>query len=387
MAHARTLTVATAVVGAAGALLCLTAATTATATVTPALQPLGRPGSVHSVPVPHGADPGARALSARTTGPFSMIGLTWDDPDAKLDGTAQIRTRDARTGLWTTWRTLDTDARTPESGRETADGDVRAGAQPLWTGASDGVQFRATGEGLPAGLRVELVDPGDPEVATETPDTAPEVPAETSDTASAAPAAAGLPPITWRSWWGADESLVTSSPTYTDDTKAIFVHHTAGTNAYECSQSASLVRGIFLYHVQSQGWSDIGYHFLVDKCGTVFEGRAGGIDKPVKGAHTYGFNTDTSSISVIGNYNTATADAVVKTAVARVAAWKLRLFGHDPAGAVTLTSGANNGYYTTGQQVYLPRISGHRDGYPTECPGSNLYGALPEIRHTAYVGG
>ncbi|MEU8531440.1 MULTISPECIES: N-acetylmuramoyl-L-alanine amidase [Streptomyces] len=376
MTHARTLTVATAVLGAAGALLCLTAATTATATVTPAGGPDGRPGSVHSVPVPvpHGADPGARALSARTTGPFSMIGLTWDDPKAQLGGTAQIRTRDARTGLWSTWRTLDTDARTPESGGETAAGAVRPGAQPLWTGASDGVQFRATGDGLPAGLRVELVDPGDP--VTPAAPTAPDAPAET-----------GLPPITWRSWWGADESLVRSSPTYTKETKAIFVHHTAGTNAYQCSESASLVRGIFLYHVQSQGWNDIGYNFLVDKCGTVFEGRAGGIDKPVKGAHTYGFNTDTSSISVIGNYNTATADAVVRSAVARVAAWKLRLYGHDPAGAVTLTSGADNGYYTTGQKVLLARISGHRDGYPTECPGSELYAALPEIRQTAAAAG
>ncbi|MFG2334860.1 N-acetylmuramoyl-L-alanine amidase [Streptomyces sp. NPDC048604] len=376
MAHARTLTAATAVVGAAGALLSLSAATTATATKSPAGQPPGRPGSVHSVPVPTGADPGTRALPARTTGPFSMIGLTWDEPRVQLEGTAQIRTRDARTGLWTTWRTLDTDARVPESGREAAADGVRAGAQPLWTGASDGVQFRATGDRLPAGLRVELVDPGDPELPAPTPEAVPE----------SEPAAAGLPPVTSRSGWGADESLA-GAPTYTSEVKAVFVHHTAGTNAYDCGESASLVRGIFLYHVQSQGWKDIGYHFLVDKCGTVFEGRAGGIDRPVKGAHTYGFNTDTASVSMLGNYNTATAEAVARTAVARVAAWKLRLRGYDPAGTVTLTSGADNGYYTTGQKVLLNRISGHRDGYPTECPGNNLYGALPEIRQTAHAAG
>ncbi|WP_418959774.1 N-acetylmuramoyl-L-alanine amidase [Streptomyces tritici] len=378
MAHARTLTAATAVLGAAGALLSLSAATTATATMSPDGRPAGRPGSVHSVPVPTGADPGTRALPARTTGPFSLIGLTWDDPRAKLDGTAQIRTRDARTGMWTTWRTLDTDARVPESGGEPAAG-VRAGAEPLWTGASDGVQFRATGGRLPAGLRVELVDPGDPDLPAPTPDTVPE-------TAPAVPADTGLPPVTWRSWWGADESLVKSPPTYTTEVKAVFVHHTAGTNAYDCGQSASLVRGIFLYHVQSQGWNDIGYHFLVDKCGQVFEGRGGGIDQPVKGAHTYGFNTDTASVSVLGNYNTATAEAAARSAVARVAGWKLRLRGHDPAGTVTLTAGANNGYYTTGQKVLLNRISGHRDGYPTECPGANLYSALPEIRLTAQAG-
>ena len=87
--------------------------------------------------------------------------------------------------------------------------------------------------------------------------------------------------MTSRSAWGADESLVKDPPTYTGDTKAMFVHHTAGTNDYSCSESASIVRGVFLYHVQSNGWNDIGYHFLVDKCGTVFEGRAGGVDKPV----------------------------------------------------------------------------------------------------------
>jgi uncharacterized protein with LGFP repeats len=163
----------------------------------------------------------------------------------------------------------------------------------------------------------------------------------------------------------------------------MFVHHTAGTNDYTCSQSASVVRGVFLYHVQSNGWNDIGYHFLVDKCGTVFEGRAGGIDKPVLGAHTYGFNTGTSSVSVLGDYSTATTNAAVRESVAKVAAWKLGLYGLDPTGTVVLTAGADNGKYQAGQKVTLNRISGHRDGYPTECPGQRLYDDLPEIRALA----
>ncbi|WP_306964476.1 N-acetylmuramoyl-L-alanine amidase [Streptomyces afghaniensis] len=200
--------------------------------------------------------------------------------------------------------------------------------------------------------------------------------------AAGAPAAE-RPAVTSRAAWGADESLVKDPPTYTADTQALFVHHTAGTNDYTCAESASIVRGVFLYHVRSNGWNDIGYHFLVDKCGTVFEGRAGGIDKPVLGAHTYGFNTATSSVSVLGDYGKATANTAVRESVAKVAAWKLGLYGIDPTGTTVLTAGADNGKFKAGQKVTLHRISGHRDGYPTECPGQHLYDDLPEIRTLA----
>ncbi|MEV5435727.1 peptidoglycan recognition protein [Streptomyces sp. NPDC052682] len=352
-------------------------------------------GSVRSIAVP-GDDPLQRVLPARTTEPFSLVGITWDDPAARLTGTAEVRTRSAADGRWSPWRALDTDVRTPETGPDRADGRVRGGTQPLWAGRSCGVEVRVTGSALPRGLRVELVDP-DHGTAPRT-GTAPQAHARAHATTpatprirpvirttAAAPAAPGRPAITPRSGWGADESLVKNPPTYTTDTKAVFVHHTAGSNDYTCAESASIVRGIFLYHVQGNGWNDIGYHFLVDKCGTVFEGRAGGIDKPVLGAHTYGFNTDTSSVSVLGDYNTATVNTAVRESVAKVAAWKLGLYGLDPAGTVVLTAGADNGKYTAGQKVTLHRISGHRDGYPTECPGNNLYAALPAIRSLAAV--
>ncbi|WP_327247780.1 FG-GAP-like repeat-containing protein [Streptomyces sp. NBC_01320] len=327
-----------------------------------------RSGSVRSVAVP-GTGPGLHALPARTTEPFSMVGVTWDDRNAQLGGVAQVRTR--ADGTWSGWRPLDTDVRTPEVGSEHTKAGVRGGTQPLWTGPSDGVQVRISGKHLPAGLRVELVDPNSGAPTTR------------SVMSATGATAAGQPAVTPRSGWGADESMVADPPTYMTDTKAVFVHHTAGTNSYTCAQSPDIIRGIFNYHVQSEGWNDIGYHFLVDKCGTVFEGRAGGIDKPVQGAHTYGFNTDTSSISVLGDYNTATTNPAVRESIAKVAAWKLGLYGINPAGTVVLTAAAANGKYTAGQKVTLNRISGHRDGYPTECPGNNLYADLPAIRTLA----
>ncbi|CAM5730564.1 hypothetical protein SBADM41S_07454 [Streptomyces badius] len=98
------------------------------------------------------------------------------------------------------------------------------------------------------------------------------------------------PPIVSRTDWKADESLNSEAPDYLDGVKAVFVHHTAQTNAYSCADSAAIVRGLHAYHVKSQGWKDLGYNFgRFDKCGTVFEGRKGGRVLPLT-VYTYGFN-------------------------------------------------------------------------------------------------
>ncbi|MFJ8978090.1 FG-GAP-like repeat-containing protein [Streptomyces sp. NPDC102282] len=327
-------------------------------------------GAVHTVAVP-GSGQSHRSLTPRSTAPFRMLGVTWSDPTAALNGSVQVRTRDSETHTWSDWRILELDAHTPESSADHDATGVRGGTQPLWVGASDGVQARITGAELPDGLRVDLVDPdgGTAQVRT-------------ANTTAITPAA-GAPAVTSRAEWGADESLVADPPTYTTDTKAVFVHHTAGTNDYTCAESPSVVRGILTYHVKSNGWNDIGYNFFVDKCGTLFEGRAGGIDRPVYGAHTYGFNTDTSGVAVLGDFNTATTTPAVRDAIVRLAAWKLGLYGINPAGTIVMAAGADNGKFTLGQKVTMHRISGHRDGFPTECPGINLYGDLPAIRTAA----
>ncbi|MFB6978738.1 N-acetylmuramoyl-L-alanine amidase [Streptomyces scopuliridis] len=205
--------------------------------------------------------------------------------------------------------------------------------------------------------------------------------ASQSPTGSPAP---GAPPVVSRAEWGADESLVKDPAEYLDKVDAVFVHHTAGTNAYDCAESPAIIRAILTYHVKTNGWNDIGYNFFVDKCGTVFEGRAGGTDKRVRGAHTYGFNGDSSGISVLGDYeNGGIPTAAAKKAVADVTAWKLGLDGVDPEAKVTLTAAGDTGVYKTGQQASLYTVSGHRDGYATLCPGKALYSALPEIRTLA----
>ncbi|WP_055524526.1 peptidoglycan recognition protein family protein, partial [Streptomyces graminilatus] len=214
-------------------------------------------------------------------------------------------------------------------------------------------------------------------------------------TGSAAPAStAAKPPIVLRAGWGADESLSPEAPEYlTGGIKAVVVHHTAESNDYTCSQSPAMIRAIYAYHVKTNGWKDIGYNFLVDKCGTIFEGRKGGVDKAVFGAHAYGFNSQTTGISVLGNYSLVAPPTAVLTSVARLAAWKLGQYGVDPGptATTTLTAGAsgtseyNTRTWKTGDKLVFPTIHGHGDGYATECPGSKLHAQLGTIR--AYAAG
>jgi uncharacterized protein with LGFP repeats len=161
--------------------------------------------------------------------------------------------------------------------------------------------------------------------------------------------------------------------------KAAFVHHSASGNNYRCAQAPSVIRSIYRYHVKSSGWRDIGYNFVVDKCGNIYEGRAGGVAKPVMGAHTLGFNTNSMGIAVLGSYGATYPPADAVNAIARLTAWKLGLFGANPRGKTYLKSGGGN-LYRKGKNVRLNVISGHRDGFATECPGGRLYAKLGTAR-------
>ena len=117
----------------------------------------------------------------------------------------------------------------------------------------------------------------------------------------------GTPPIMPRLSWGADESIRRGPPTYAPAVRFAIVHHTAGRNDYSRAEAAAIVKGIQLFHVQGNGWNDIGYNFLVDRFGTIYEGRFGGIDRNVVGAHALGFNTGSVGIALLGTYGDAQA--------------------------------------------------------------------------------
>ncbi|MCX5101114.1 peptidoglycan recognition protein [Streptomyces sp. NBC_00053] len=410
--------------------------------------PVDVPGSTQSLPMwtlsalsgrstgdPTRAAAPEQGLPEREVHPFSLVGVVWDDANAELHGTVQVRTRATGTGAWSDWQDLETHNAEHSADPGTAErdsGTVRGSTAPLWVGDSDAVAVRVRPEApdpqdrtgsvvpLPAGLRLELVDPGkDPQQLPAT-DTGTAVAAAGAVSAAGAQAAttadgrtaalspsvlpalskarseaqgeaeAGLAPgaqpyigprprIVTRKGWGADEKLRERKFVYTGKVKAAFIHHSATGNNYKCSQAPSVLRGIYRYHVKSSGWRDIGYNFAVDKCGNIYEGRAGGVTKAVLGAHTLGFNANSMGIAVLGTFTKSNPPAAAVNAVAKLTAWKLGLFGANPRGKVTLVSGGSN-KYKKGKKVKLNVISGHRDGFATECPGARLYKKLGSAR-------
>ncbi|MFH9855484.1 peptidoglycan recognition protein [Streptomyces althioticus] len=341
-----------------------------------------------------GTAAGERKLPRTETEQFSLVGVSWSGALKPLEGTAQVRTRGLESGEWGAWRSLELNAAPPED----VEAGMRGASQPLWVGPSDGVEARVLHEdgttaALPKDLEVNLVDPGvvtEAETRVDAPEPAAFVMDESpspspSPEPTAPPSTMPQPPVTSRADWGADESKSPDPSEYNAEVKAVFVHHTDGANDYDCAESPAIVRGIYAYHTEVNGWNDVGYNFLVDKCGTVFEGRKGGIDRPVLGAHTYGFNRESAGIAVLGTHVTGAASDAALASVARVTAWKLGQYGADPAGSVQLTAGATQTNYfgtafTAGEQYTFHRVSGHRDGFLTQCPGDALYAQLPTVR-------
>ena len=181
-----------------------------------------------------------------------------------------------------------------------------------------------------------------------------------------------------RSGWHANEEIVRAAPRFAPAVRLAVVHHTAGTNSYTRAQAAAIVRGIEVYHVQGNGWNDIGYNFLVDRFGTVYEGRGGGITKNVIGAHAEGFNSGTVGVALIGNFMTAKPPQAMQDALVKLLAWRLDVAHVDPLSRVVYTSGGN-AKFKAGKVVTLRAISGHRDTGPSECPGNDAYALLPAI--------
>lgn len=159
------------------------------------------------------------------------------------------------------------------------------------------------------------------------------------------------------------------------------VHHSVTPNAYSPGQVPSRLRGIQKYHMDSRGWSDIGYNFAVDKYGGVWEARGGGYDQAVIGAHASGFNSGSVGIVVLGDYSSTASSGAANESVAQVAGWKLFRHDHNPAESATFTSGGGP-RYPAGAKVTLPRMVGHTQVGSTACPGRVL-NAMPGIRNRA----
>ena len=156
--------------------------------------------------------------------------------------------------------------------------------------------------------------------------------------------------------------------------KHVIVHHSAGNT--QNADTRSVVRNIYLQHTQVNGWSDIGYNFLIGINGQPFEGRDGmGMipDNQVKGAHFCGKNTNTMGVCLIGNYEDNPTNKEALASLKDLMTWKMKEADLDPAAFYKHPDYANN-------PDFLGTIAGHKDGCATLCPGKNLYGKIDKIK-------
>ncbi|MDN5745330.1 MAG: FG-GAP-like repeat-containing protein, partial [Nocardioidaceae bacterium] len=319
---------------------------------------------------------------------YGTVGVTWSNkvPVAEDDITLKSRTRE--NGTWSRWTALeyhdDHDA-DPNSAEGRAS---RPGTEPLLVGDVDDVQVKIevpSAQGLePEDMKLAVIDPGTAgksavqKPAIDTAQGTPEesgskdLPSSEGDLSMQATTYTPKPKIYSRAQWGANEKIRDKGSLHYGTISGGFVHHTVNANNYSRAQVPGIIRGIYSYHVKTRGWSDIGYNFLVDRFGRIWEGRAGGVARPVVGAHTKGYNDDSFAMSAIGNFDITKPGSAVIKAYAALFAWKLALHGIGAADPSVRISGRR-----------FAAINGHRDAGSTACPGKYLYARIPDIRRLA----
>ena len=321
----------------------------------------------------------AAAIPPTETSTFGLVGITAAEA---FDPQTRIVMRIRQDGEWLPWMEVPISEHLPdpdtEEGRQ-----ARFASEPVLTADADGVQVRIdTPSGaVPADTELALVDnpvrPEDEVLAGSTP-------------ASSAQAAVSKPTIITRAEWGADESLRRGTTSYSDKVKVAFVHHVVSSNNYTRAQAAQQMRNVYSWFTQGINVNDFGYNFMVDRFGRIYEGRAGGVDRAVIGAHTSGFNAETFAVSFLGNADTLNPDAASKglilDAMSDLIAWKFDIDDVNPLGSAVLTSaGPGPGQGTTslywpGEKVTSKTIAGHGDIGSTSCPGVFLRPSLDHIR-------
>ena len=334
----------------------------------------------------------APALSASGSGPvssgivraprrFNVVGLRW-----RGHAEPRISMRVRRSGgAWSRWVRVDGG---PEHAPDPGSGEGEAGASasdPVWAGEADELEYRLSRR-VP-GLRLHFVNTTGSATPTDRALNALRRVANAGLRTAAALFGAGTagaqdpqPEIAPRSAWEGGQCTPRCAPAYRE-VKLAFVHHTVNANEYSAEQVPALILGMCRYHRNSRGWNDLGYNFVVDRFGRLWEGRAGGVDRAVVGAHTTGMNSQSFSVSNLGTYSDVAVSEEALQAMTRLIRWKLPLHGQPTSGQVTVVSNGGSGsHYGAGEQATLERVSGHRDANSTSCPGQALYDQLPQLR-------
>lgn len=313
----------------------------------------------------------AVSVPARAAAPFSFARVAVGSVNAPVERTFAVPRGAVLAGVTWSSGSLAVSAKPALGAWEDLENDPlelggRPGTEPYWLdSALRAVTFRLAGDA--SDVRVDFVGAGSPSEASAT---------------SSKWTLPRLGTVVRRSEWGADERLRSGGVSYMTP-KALVVHHTVTRNDYTAAEAPGLIRAVYAYHTQSRDWDDIGYNILVDRFGTVYEGRYGGFHHGVIGTHTAGFNSESLGISLLGNFETVDTPAPVVSALGRAGAWAAERWRFDPRGHVTLTS-KGSPRFSRGSRVTVSRMPGHRDLGITACPGKHAYGRLPAIRSDAW---
>jgi len=328
------------------------------------------PDGVDALDLPLATLPGVarRAGGIRTpviqTTRFTALGVTW----RRGDGRVRARWRQ-ESGGWTEWRNLPRLTHGPDPGSPEAVG-LPSATDLVWSGPCDAIQLELTGDQRDPALALLLPHRRAEDAA------AGQVPAPP---AREEEGAVPMPGLLYRKAWSPNPRLRNGRPQYNDRIRQVHVHHTVSSNDYARADVPGMIRAMYRYHTLNLGWSDIGYNFLVDRFGRLWEGRAGGPRRAVHGAHTLGFNHASVGVAAIGNFEAGPVGKPMIRALVRVAAWKLDGYDGHPLRTVWIRSDGSD-RFPDGRLVELPTIDGHRDTNETACPGRELYAALPMVR-------
>ena len=346
-----------------GAVLALAAPGLSTGPYVPKAVEFSLPGA--AVPAGVASSGGFVSPEIRTPRRFNLVGLSW-----RGAGEPAIAVRARADGdAWTRWTPAGADGR---------HGRARSTSAPVWVGEADWVQYRMSRR--VAGLRLHFVNTTGTATAKDRVLTRLRTVAQTA-VMRIAPAwgAAGRPRIRPRSEWGA-EQCPTRGVTY-GTVRAAVVHHTVTANEYSRAQVPAAILAVCRFHRNTNGWNDIGYNFVVDRFGQIWEGRAGGVDEAVMGSQAQGYNAQTTGIANLGEFTSVPQRDVAIGALARLIRWKLGNHGVPTYGTTTLTSaGGPSARYRYGHSRRFRRVIGHRDTGRTACPGEQLYYQLRELR-------
>ena len=314
---------------------------------------------------------------------FNLVGLAWRG--GRIDSLGMRVRRDG--GPWSRWVAVSTDSDHAPDRQSREQRRARRGSDPVWAGEADEVQLALSGGRRVRDLRLRFVNT----TGTATPVArmrtrlhaiAGGAISTVRRAVGAGPAQADTsqPPIVPREQWASDKCPPRADPVY-GSVKLAFIHHTVSANEYGPEDSAAMVLGICRYHRNGNGWNDVGYNFLVDRYGTIFEGRTGGIAEAVVGAQAQGYNSNSTGVASLGTFSSGGQTPAGLGAIARLLSWKLAVHGVPPNGKVEVISqGGTTNRYPSGSRPLFNRISGHRDGNGTACPGNGLYAQLPQLR-------